>query len=130
MVLFLPFNVPSVVALEKFGLRAGILLGIGLSALGLILKIFINTSYSLVLIGQICLSVAQPFMYNAPAKVTSNWFPLNERSVSTMIGAQANVLGVVLGFLVPKAMITSYERELGPDGNPILTAEQEDMYKS
>jgi len=51
MILFLPFNVPSVIALEKYGLRVGVVIGIGLSALGLILKIFIDTSYSFVLIG-------------------------------------------------------------------------------
>ena len=49
--LFLPFNFPSVIALEKYGLRVGVLIGIGLTAAGQILKSFINKSFALVMIG-------------------------------------------------------------------------------
>jgi hypothetical protein len=60
-------------------------------------------------------------MYNAPAKVTGNWFPNDERSISTMIGTQANVLGVVLGFLLPGLFVSEYNGEE-------LTPEQTDEY--
>jgi fucose permease len=51
MILFLPCNIPSVIALEKYGLRVGIVIGISLSALGIILKVFIDQSYAWVLTG-------------------------------------------------------------------------------
>ena len=50
-------------------------------------------------------------MYNAPAKVTSNWFPRNEAAIATTIGAQANVLGVLIGFILPGFFINSYDEE-------------------
>lgn len=123
MLFFLPFNVPSVIALERLGLRGGVLIGICLSAVGIVLKVFIDTSFGFVLTGQILLSIAQPFMYNAPAKVTGNWFPESERSLSTMIGTQMNVAGVVLGFLVPKIFVSPYA------GQGFSSADEKANYK-
>lgn len=45
-------------------------------------------------------------MYNAPSKVTSNWFDQDQRSLATMIGTNANIIGNLLGFLLPKMFIT------------------------
>ena len=55
---FFPFNFPSVVATEKYGLRVGVLLGIGLTTLGQILKCFINFSFAFVIIGQTLAAIA------------------------------------------------------------------------
>jgi len=52
-------------------------------------------------IGQTLVAIAQPFIYNAPAKVSANWFPPEQRTAITMIGANASVFGCLLGFLIP-----------------------------
>ena len=57
------------------------------------------------------MAIGQPFMYNAPAKVTTNWFPYKERAIATMIGTNANMLGVTLGFLLPSLFIDEYIAE-------------------
>ena len=54
------------------------------------------------------MAIGQPFLYNSPALVTTNWFPQNERSVATMVGTQMNVFGVLLGFLLPMIFIDNY----------------------
>jgi hypothetical protein len=46
-------------------------------------------------------------IYNAPVKVTGNWFGDGERAVATMTGSSANLLGVVLGFFLPKFFVSS-----------------------
>ena len=51
-------------------------------------------------------------MYNAPAKVTSNWFPKEEAAIATTIGAQANVAGVLIGFILPGFFIDAYEEDV------------------
>jgi len=40
-------------------------------------------------------------LYNAPAKVTTNWFSEKERAIATMIGTNANIFGVLIGCYVP-----------------------------
>ena len=60
---------------------------------------------------------------NAPALVTTNWFPQNERAIATMVGTQTNVAGVIVGFLLPILFVDSYS-----DGDE-LTPEKKDSYK-
>ena len=62
-------------------------------------------------------------MYNAPALVTTNWFPQNERPMATMVGTQMNIFGIFVGFLVPRIFLDSYE-----EGQP-LTPAMEDNFK-
>ena len=111
MFLFLPVNFPSVIALDQKGLKVGVLIGISFTTTGLILRIMINHDFKWVIAGQTLMAVGQPFMYNAPAKVTTNWFPYKERAIATMIGTSANILGVTLGFLLPSLFIDEYIAE-------------------
>jgi hypothetical protein len=52
---------------------------------------------------------AQIFIYNAPAKLASNWFPENERVFATMAGTNTSILGNMLGFLFPRIYLVNYE---------------------
>ena len=74
------------------------------------------------ILGQTVIAFAQPFLYNAPALVTSNWFAYQERSVATMVGTSANLFGVGLGFLVPKMFISVY------DESEVYTQDQIDQF--
>ena len=109
--LFLPMNFPSTYILDRFGLRVGITLGIAITVVGLWLRCLINKSFLFVVVGQTLLGIGQPFMYNAPAKVTGNWFLNKQRTISTMIGTTANLLGNLLGFFLPGIFIRpKYDR--------------------
>ena len=108
MVFFLPVNFPSIVALDQGGLKLAVLIGISLTTIGLVLRIFIDQSFTWVLIGQTLMAFGQPFTYNAPAKLSTNWFSYQERAIATMIGTSANILGVTLGFLLPSLFIDDY----------------------
>ena len=57
MVLFLPVNFPSVIALDKGGLKLGVLIGISFTTIGLALRTFINHSFTWVLVGQTLMAV-------------------------------------------------------------------------
>ena len=69
------------------------------------------------------MALGQPFLYNAPGKVTSNWFPQKERPLATMIGTQANVFGNFLGFLLPGFFVDTYSDDT------VLTEEKMALYK-
>ncbi len=101
MVAFLPVNFPSVSIINKWGLRYGIIIGITLTTIGLWLRCLINIHFIFVIIGQTLLAIAFPFTFNAPAKLSANWFGEKERIFSTSVAVNANILGVGLGFIIP-----------------------------
>lgn len=123
MALFLPMNFPCVYVLEKWGLRWGVIGGIISTMIGLWLRCFINTSFYIALVGQIVMALGQPLLYNAPAKVTTNWFPQKERPMATMVGTQMNILGIFVGFLLPGFIVDSYSKDV------VLTDELKDKYR-
>jgi len=108
MIFFLPLNFFSVKALDKYGLRVGVLWGIVGTCIGLWIKCFVNYSFAFVIVGQTFCAISCPFLYNAPAKVTSNWFAEKERAVATMVGTLSSFVGLSLGFVVPVLIISPY----------------------
>ena len=54
---------------------------------------------------------AQIFIYNSPAKLTTNWFPETERSIATTIGTSSNIFGVLLGFALPAIFVDNYNSD-------------------
>jgi hypothetical protein len=53
---------------------------------GGIIKSFMNDNYWLLLVGQFIIATVFPMVYINSAKVSANWFPKNERVITTMIG--------------------------------------------
>jgi len=45
-------------------------------------------------------------IYINSAKVSANWFPENERVMTTMIGMQSSVLGSSISFLLPGLFVS------------------------
>ena len=101
MIAFIPVNFPSVTVLDRYGLRAGVTLGMGLTVVGIWLRCLMNVDMTYAVVGQTIMAIGQPFLYNAPSKISAVWFPENERLVATSIGAYANIVGVALGCFVP-----------------------------
>jgi len=53
---------------------------------------------------------------NAPAKLTTNWFPESERAFATMVGTNCIISGIVIGFVFPAVFVSHF------DDNKIYTA--------
>ena len=51
----------------------------------MIIKVFINQSFWIVIIGQLFAGVGQPFLLNAPSKLAAVWFASNERIAAITI---------------------------------------------
>ena len=69
MAVFVIFNFPSNIALDKQGLRFGVNLGVTFTALGMWIKVAVNSNFSWVIVGQMFAAVGQPFLACAPAKL-------------------------------------------------------------
>jgi hypothetical protein len=57
------------------------------------------------------LATAQPFIFNAPAKVSANWFGENERVFATSVGLNANMLGSAIGCLMPSFFVNDDDQQ-------------------
>ena len=45
---------------------------------------------------------------NAPAKLTTNWFPEEERAFATMVGTNCVISGIVVGFVFPAVFVPHF----------------------
>lgn len=106
MIAFPPCTILQIWIVEKMGIRFTVLLGIFIQAIAMIIRSFIQTSFWYVIIGQVMLAMAQPLLNNLPSKISAVWFPAEERMMSTMIGVNAILFGVVIGFLAPGLIVT------------------------
>eukprot|EP01064_Diplonema_japonicum_P037002 TRINITY_DN8560_c0_g1_i1.p1 TRINITY_DN8560_c0_g1~~TRINITY_DN8560_c0_g1_i1.p1 ORF type:complete len:468 (+),score=45.93 TRINITY_DN8560_c0_g1_i1:28-1431(+) len=108
---YLPVNFPACWVLEKYGLRTGVLFGSGLGFIGAGLRIvgMSKATFPAVVIGQSLVAIGQPFLLNAPAKVSAMWFPDDERALATVIGSSAQLIGSALGFVVPPIFVESID---------------------
>ena len=101
MIFFIPVNFPSTSVLDNYGLRVGIALGMGLTTLGIWFRCLMGHSIFYAVAGQTIMALGQPFLYNAPPKISALWFPEEERLIATSIGAYANIFGVAVGCFIP-----------------------------
>jgi hypothetical protein len=46
---------------------------------------------------------------NAPAKLTTNWFPEEERAFATMVGTNCIIGGIVVGFAFPAVFVDHFD---------------------
>ena len=51
------------------------------------------------------MAIGQPFLINAPGKVSGVWFGEKERIYITVIGVNANILGNSLGYFMPALFV-------------------------
>lgn len=110
MLSFLLVSFPSVIILDKFGLKYGLIIGISLTTLGLWIRCFINYSFTFAMVGQTISALGFPFTFNAPALVSANWFGEKEKIYATSTGANASILGVGLGYLIPLIFVSDNDR--------------------
>jgi FLVCR family feline leukemia virus subgroup C receptor-related protein len=74
MIFYIPVVFPSNYILDKFGLRAGVIIGIGLTTLGAWVRIGAYFDFWFILAGSCLGAIGQPFLMNAPAKLAATWF--------------------------------------------------------
>ena len=105
---FVPGLLLFPIIMNLFGLRYGILLGMFLTCLGSVIRIF-TTSYPaatiIMYIAHFLNGLAGPASMGACTTISVNWFPCNERTLATGIGGAANYLGVAVSFLIGPLMV-------------------------
>lgn len=120
LALFLPGSLVAAVGIERWGLRATLLAGVGANALGALLRyggglVQSPSGFAVTMVGQCVAALAQPIFTNAPARIAADWFPARQRDMGTVIASLSNAVGTALGSALPGFLVN------GPaDVAPIL----------
>ena len=105
---FVPGFILFPIIMNLFGLRYGILLGMFLTCLGSVIRIF-TTSYPaatiIMYIAHFLNGLAGPASMGACTTISIHWFPCNERTLATGIGGSSVVMGVAVSFLIGPLMV-------------------------
>jgi MFS family permease len=107
MIFYLIMCIPASYFIDRYGIVKGVGTGAILMAAGAAIKGFSGSSFTMVLIGQILLAIAQPFVINAPTAVAARWFPVKERAIATGLATLAQYIGILIAMVVTPMLIIS-----------------------
>ena len=107
MLFFIIFSLPASYVIDTYGVRAGISFGASLAAVASLVKGIFASSFLIVLIAQMVLAIAQPFIINAVTATTVRWFPLKERGLAAGLATLAQYLGIIAVMAVTPLLVIS-----------------------
>ena len=87
--------------IQKYGLRIGILAGIILTGIGMWIKVFVNSSKYLFMLGNTFAGLGQPFFLNSSSLLALTWFSDSSRALATTCASMANNVGNAFGSMFP-----------------------------
>ncbi len=105
MLVFLVLSIPASYIIDTYGIRTGLGIGAVVAGVSSLLKGVFADSFTLVVIGQIGLAVAQPFILNAVTPLSRRWFPLRERAMAAGFGALSIYIGIIIVMICTPFMI-------------------------
>jgi sugar phosphate permease len=108
LIVYLFICIPASYIIDTYGIRIGIGIGVVLTGIFGLLKGIYPTSYLMICISQIGISVAQPFILNAITKVAANWFPLNERATAAGVATLSQFIGIIVAMVLTPYLLKTY----------------------
>jgi MFS family permease len=113
MLVFLIMSFPASYVIDTYGIRVGISIGAALiGASGMAKGVFAG-DFTAVVVAQVGLAIAQPFILNAVTAVSVRWFPLRERGMAAGLSALAQYIGIVVALVATPFMVGSDPAEPG-----------------
>mmetsp|Transcript_14955 Transcript_14955/g.20958 ORF Transcript_14955/g.20958 Transcript_14955/m.20958 type:complete len:462 (-) Transcript_14955:39-1424(-) len=109
---YIIFSFPSSRFIDKYGLRAGILVGAWLQVVGNSIRclghrVISDAEFPCVLAGQLVASLAQPFFVNPPSLIAATWFGKKERTLATTVAVNSNQFGIAVAYFLAPTMVHS-----------------------
>lgn len=108
MIIYIIMTIPASMLADKKGLRAAFITGAVITAVFGLMRGLCAGSFTLVVIAQIGMAVAQPFLMNPITKLAAAWFPVNERATATGIASIAGYLGIVIAMVATPALVSVF----------------------
>lgn len=108
---FILFALPAAGFVSSYGLRATVLVAAILHTCGTFIR-YLGTErngFFYIVIGQLFISAAGPFISAVPPELATTWFGEHERAIATSIGVLMCYIGVAVGFLHPTLVVPNSE---------------------
>jgi MFS family permease len=105
MIVFLIVCIPASYVIDTYGIKIGIGIGAVLTGVFGMVKGIYATDYTIVAISQVGLAIAQPFVLNSATKLSSRWFPPNERATAVGIATLSQFIGILIVMIATPLMI-------------------------
>ena len=107
MLVFIIMSFPASYIINKYGIKKGLVFGAVLTGVFSMTKAIFANDFNWIVISQIGLAVAQPFILNAVTALTVRWFPLKDRAIAAGFSSLAQYIGIVIAMIVTPLMIIS-----------------------
>lgn len=105
MIAFVIFTLPASLLADRRGLRACFLTGALITAVFGVMRGYFAASFPLVILSQLGLAVAQPFVVNPITKLAAQWFPVAERATVSGMASVAGYVGLVIAMVATPLMV-------------------------
>lgn len=100
MIVYIVVSIPASWIIDTYGIRTGVGIGVVLTGIFGIFRGIFASDYNMVLVAQVGLAVAQPFLLNAITSLSARWFPIRERATASGLGTLAMYVGIAAGMTV------------------------------
>ena len=105
--LYVGFSVHAGAVTDRRGYRFTIGLGALLMAVGASIRI-VDAWFWPLLLGQITIAVAQPYVVNGISKLVTDWFGEREGALATGLGTMGMFLGMALGMATTPPLVDAF----------------------
>lgn len=105
MIVFVVVSIPASWIIDKYGIRVGVGIGAAFTGVFGLLRGFVTTDFSLLLMAQVGIAIGQPFILNAITKFAARWFPIEERATAAGLGTLAMYVGILVGMILTPYLI-------------------------
>jgi FLVCR family feline leukemia virus subgroup C receptor-related protein len=103
------FTFPAAYVIDTYGSRVGIIIGSIFGIVGISLRLFVNSSFAWVIIGQVLAGIGRPFILNCQGKISANWFNSQQRGKITQILTLVLNVSLIIGVILPTLVFGSYK---------------------
>jgi len=105
MIVYVVVSIPASWIIDKYGIRVGVGIGAAFTGIFGLLRGFVTTDFTLLLIAQVGIAIGQPFVLNAITKFAARWFPIAERATAAGLGTLAMYVGILAGMIITPHLI-------------------------
>ena len=107
MLVFIIMSFPASYIINKYGIKKSLIFGAILAGFFSMTKAIFASDFNWIVVSQIGLAIAQPFILNSVTAVTVRWFPLKDRAMAAGLSSLAQYIGIVIAMLVTPMLIVS-----------------------
>ncbi len=107
MLVFLLMSFPASYVIDTYGIRKGLVFGASLTIFFSVLKAVWAQNFTGVLVAQLGLAFAQPFIINAVTAVSVRWFAPEKRALAAGLATLAQYVGIIAAMLLTPKLVVS-----------------------